>query len=244
MEPPMWLRGRARHDAGMIMLDEPEQYSIYGNKGLVFELAGIREPDEAVAFATTYGLLWHGADSEDRREPFERWMTEAGKLTNLLRLHRDIQDAVKGNTVAIDDLRVVFEPIWRHAFEEAATTDAEILHQAQVMLAAWISEAMDGTTEGMTPGMSWEGGQPGEFRMIGYPPHLLAAIYHEFALFVTQRWTALICPECGRSFLPTDARQRYCTPTCSNRARFKRFAERKRERESAGVPVDVGDERG
>jgi len=225
----------------MVVLDDSEEYSIYDDRGRVFELAGIRTHDEAVAFASKHGLLWHGAAADYLREPFSEWLAQAAMMTRLTLLHSLILLAVKGDADAIAELRTSYEPVYGEMFELPVDTDADVVHRASIVLAGLVSEGLKGTDLGISVGLEWEGGQPGEFRTIAHPPHLLGAIYHELSLLIAQRWQMLACPECGRTFIPTDARQRYCSPACSNRARYKRFTERQRQREFAAVDAGTAE---
>jgi CGNR zinc finger len=64
---------------------------------------------------------------------------------------------------------------------------------------------------------------PGQLR-IGAMAHTLEAVcYLNLAFTLAERQPIDVCPACQSIFIPTDGRQKYCTPACGNRARVKKF---------------------
>jgi hypothetical protein len=64
--------------------------------------------------------------------------------------------------------------------------------------------------------------QPGHFRIGVLPETLLGFCYLTIAQAVAHEPLAR-CPECQLFFVVDDGRQKFCTPTCANRARFQRW---------------------
>ena len=63
----------------------------------------------------------------------------------------------------------------------------------------------------------------GRLRIALHPPSLLGFCYLTIALGLTEREPLAICPQCEAVFVVEDGRQKFCTPKCASRARFKRF---------------------
>jgi hypothetical protein len=75
---------------------------------------------------------------------------------------------------------------------------------------------------------------PGEFALIARVPNLVELAYYELALEMTEGTVLEICPEDQKIFPVRDPRQRYCTPQCAGRARYRRYAERKKAATGGG----------
>src|SRR5215211_7469228 len=86
IQPRGWIRGPARIDKGWIILDQKraQLYQPMESTNLVFDLASIRRPSDALEFCATYGLLWHGPDSDEYKEDFSAWVDAAGTLTGII----------------------------------------------------------------------------------------------------------------------------------------------------------------
>jgi hypothetical protein len=61
------------------------------------------------------------------------------------------------------------------------------------------------------------------------PPDLLALAYYVLALFISRSEPARVCDGCGRIFPVVDPRQRYHDNRCAQRARYRRWADKRRE---------------
>lgn len=69
---------------------------------------------------------------------------------------------------------------------------------------------------------------PGNYVLTILCEDLLARAWIQLAMEVTRGVPAEICPVDGRVFAVRDPRQRYCSPQCAGRARYRRFAEKKK----------------
>ncbi len=224
-----WLRGKARYEAGWIVLEAPDEYSMIEEVGgATFALAGIHEPADAVAFAERYGLLWHGPGADELRESFARWQEEAARLLFLMECYQQVYRAQRGDQDAIRILWELWEQGIRPAFAEVATTDADLLDQASVVIADSITAGLTGVEQGFVSTVIFEDGRPDQFAFSPRLPHLLAAVYLELAMLLNHRQPLHSCVSCGRLFLGTDPRRRYCSESCANRVRYRRWAERRR----------------
>lgn len=141
---PPWERGLAHLDGDDDILLDPERVAWYEpsqERGLVFDLAAVRQPADALGFARKWGLLEVGntelelAD-EDRRESVEDWLGVARNLTWMLHRYSLIQRGVEGDADAPRDLarhffytaigtQQLFDGSWR-------TVDANPTQQAQM----------------------------------------------------------------------------------------------------------------
>ena len=233
--PRPWLRGEARYEDGAIILTKPEEYQPYAEKGLVDALSQVRKPADAVAFARRFGLLRRGPGSTELREPYSQWEQEVSTLNALLRLYVVLQaaltdDAPARRQRAIDELWEVWQPVFRSSFQEEPETDEQLLLQASAALTWAINDGLGDTREAVGIVHTADGvPQAGYFAFFAQPPHLLGYAYHELAMRVVSRAPMRYCEECGRSFLVVDQRQRYCGKSCANRARYKRWAAKRRQ---------------
>ncbi|MCY3842725.1 MAG: CGNR zinc finger domain-containing protein [Acidobacteria bacterium] len=73
---------------------------------------------------------------------------------------------------------------------------------------------------------------PGTWRLGLAPRNLVGVAYLSVALALADRQPIAICEDrtCRRAFFVTDGRQRFCTSTCANRTRYRRFRAKQKER--------------
>jgi hypothetical protein len=231
---PDWLRGPARLEGEWVVLDDSkaEQYQPLSEADLLFDLADLRRPDDAIAFARRYGLLRHGLDATTFREPFADWLEAAYTLANLLGLYRLIRAAMDGDDEASQTLWEVWEPRLRPALEPPPQTDSELLIGASQALAAFVSDGLRGVELRINSDVEWGvgpdngPGRPDGFRLAPQPPDLLGLAYFALAMLINLRAPLAACEDCGRHFSPSDPRQRFCTTTCAARTRRRRWRER------------------
>jgi hypothetical protein len=74
-----------------------------------------------------------------------------------------------------------------------------------------------------------EGSPPGDFALSVLPRDLLARTYAELAMQMTEGIPVATCPVDGSVFAVRDPRQIYCTTQCAGRARYRRFAEKRKK---------------
>ncbi len=235
IEPTWWLRGpNVHYRAGWIEMDRvgAELYQPITEEGLVFALASVNEPQDAVEFVRRYGLLWSTPEAEELREPFARWEEATLHLRMALLTTRGLQRAVAGELDGWDLLRSL-QTAWSPLFETAATDDEDLLLHASSFVAWLVSEGLKGTEQRLDASSRWDGGDPGGFVLNVHAPHLLAYMYHELAMLLAAKRPLMTCAECSASFPMTDSRQRFCSTTCANRARHRRYRQRMRQKEIA-----------
>lgn len=251
-EPPPWLRGPARYADGWIELDSgrAEEYHPMEEVDLLYDLAAIQRPDEAVAFARRYGLLRHGRDGCEHREQFGKWQDVATVLTGLLVATRTLREAIEGDPDARADLWSRFEPITGKHFGARVTpgSDGELFDQVSKWVAWGVNEGLEGVevqlraASDLLPASGGSApGPPGLFLFSPRPKDLVGYAYHQLALALANRVPMHECPACRRFFVVADRRQNYCSPTCAGRVRYRRWAERKRGRvQGAPQVADAG----
>ena len=69
---------------------------------------------------------------------------------------------------------------------------------------------------------------PGAWRLGVAPTTLEGVCYLTVALMLAEKEPIEVCcePTCGHFFVATDGRQKFCTPACGNRARYRRYQEK------------------
>jgi len=240
-EPAPWLRGYTRVEGEWIVLDpsRAEQYRPLSEKGYLYDLAAVRRPTDAVAFGRKYGLLWHGPNATEYREKFADWEDVTIRLNYCLQLYLTLRRATDGDQEALSDLRKRFLPGLLPLFSEPIETADDLLGAGAQVLAWQVNEGLDSAQEMISPlfveyhegdlsGPLLRSRFSGTFGFTVQTPNLVALAYHELAMAITNRAPMSKCPVCGRFFVVKDARQEYCTPTCAGRARYRRWADKKK----------------
>ena len=222
-----WLRGPATLTPDRwIVLDraqvvEYQPGSDPQGRCLVFDLANIHQPKDAVRFAEQHGLLWHGPEATDLREPFGEWWKEANDLRKTLELCLTLRHARAG-IVGIRTLRNVLG-------HTSAGSDADVFAHASARLSDRVNQKLTDTTIHVAADIGAEG-WAGTFRLDLASASPLHHAYFQLAQTLLDNVQFAVCPEpvCRRFFAQTDPRQHYCSPTCANRARQRRWADRAR----------------
>jgi len=220
--PRPWLRGPASFDGDWLVLDKQQavEYHPYEEKGIAFALANVRTPRDAVEFIGKYGMLKHGPEDEDCREAFLEWQQEANCIQNVFFLVRALREGVRGNM----ELAERVKPNIQYLFSAPPANERETLEQIAKTIALIINQGLNGVGQGIAAHqVDFEVGQLGGFAFIARPHNLLGYIYHELAMLIVNQVPVNTCEGCGRVFLVKDVRQKYCSPQCSNRARFNRW---------------------
>lgn len=227
--PFEWVRGPARYDRErdeiVITRSRTEQYIPAEEPSLLFDLADVSSPDDAVVFAQRFGLFTKGPDDKELRERFRDMREEAEMLWLYLRLYEVIRRALRG----VADARRELASIWYQRLEESAralegfgvTTrppdDDDELVEWCIAFLAWM------TNEGMRGCELVVFGESDGWSVAGWPNSLLGHAYQELAFLIGERRPVLVCEECGRVFPVSHGRQRFCDPACSNRSRNRRW---------------------
>jgi hypothetical protein len=233
------VRGQGSFGDGWLDLDPAtvETYLPLEEERLLFDLASIRSPEDAVEFIAKYGMLHHGPRSADRRERFTEWVELSQVLHMLLRLHELLIEARSGDAAAAaTEIQELFGPLFEDFFAEPAPNASELLGQASVFLAKAISEGLEDVNESVEAAVTWgtatdDGpGGPGVFMLSARPQDLAGFAFHQLAMTVVQGKETRVCAECGEVFRVTDRRQRYCSSRCASRRRYRLWSERNRAR--------------
>jgi predicted RNA-binding Zn-ribbon protein involved in translation (DUF1610 family) len=233
---PHWARGPARVVGGEMVLDEDraEPYFMFEPTDLLFDLVDLgagpnkRDPREAVSFVRRYGLFWHGAEdlgSGRCREPLDEWWSEAGTVAVTADLYMRLRDALRdGSAERLRDAPVDFTNV----FDSEAPDDEGLMGQASVFLAEAISMKLEGCHLGIASSIQLDvvTRDPSVFLLSQAPPNLVSAAYAQLAMAMVNRAVIQECPGCGRMFAPRSGKQKYCTPTCANTSRWRRWNER------------------
>ena len=246
-----WFRGPARQDGEWVVFDgrRAEWYDPSDDLRIGLELARVRSPKEAVAFVQRYGLLVSfqndiatdqsaGSDQMgtkplnialtkdfERREPIDAILEDARRLQGIFSTVRLARRAADGDSDAVARLErdmardLADHPGFRSfGWRPAEAVELWMTRMAGVDLATQIKTArpyVRATAAGKL-----------ELRLIA--DTLLTYCYLS-AAYVVANERVEICPECARAFVVDDARQKFCEPRCSGRARFRNFVDNRRK---------------
>ena len=230
-----WLRGPGKLEGDFIVLDRARatEYDPMETTGLVFDLAALRRPTDALPFVRQYGLLFHGPHDheEEFRESWSEWERSWGVLSFLLNVYVTLKKAVQGDVIAGHELRTNWAEVIQSQDDDAPPTDESFyLHVTNVLAAATIS-GLEKVEVGIAAahGLAKDGkrlGGAGDFILTANPPNLLGYAYHQLAHIMNRGEPGSRCPECGRVFIIKDRRQRFCSPQCAQRGRYRRWKEK------------------
>lgn len=222
-----WLRGPAHMVGEQVFLDRDKatRYQPSAEPKMLFDLAAIRRPADAIAFVAEYGLLRHGPAAPYAQEPFQAWAETAYTFTNLLDLYHLIRAADDGDQAAMatlwDEWSHRIQPLLRAAPE----TNQELLAAASHTLGALVSEglrdaeiAVDSVWE-TTGGEGGRSPDPGAFAFAPRFRDLIGLAYFSLAMMVCLRTPLRVCAYCGRKFAPRSRTQRFHDRQCALKGR-------------------------
>jgi len=236
-----WWRGPAVIEGDWITIDRrrTEEYhptlfaDLRPGENPLAELAIVRRPRDAVAFARSFGLLYPLPDDGPWRESFRVWEQQAQLLRLGLTLYADVQATMADRTPErIRALREAWSPmlaLGRPDVDIAATTDVGLFSLAADTVVSIVNEGVGDASERTAVTVDPERG-PLWFMADPHTRDLLTFVYLQFQTLVTGLVPLRTCadPECGRSFTPPDPRARYCQPAHGNRTRARRSRQRGR----------------
>ena len=230
--PQRWRRGEARFDkrARTIEIDRArsEIYEMPPGPEVALDLARIRRPEDAIAFAKTWGLLETPPDAPLLVERWDVWETHAGALRTLLALVTASRRAIEGDEPALKLLRDwwalgakygIADQLAKSYGAEAESDDA-FLDQVARRLASVLNIGMEFTYEFVEPS-PW---QAGEWILTAVSRTLRARAYRETAAMIVGYKELRRCAadDCRAYFIPSDPRQLYCSARCNNRVRQRK----------------------
>jgi hypothetical protein len=184
------------------------------------------------------------------RESLEQFLTSARILRHVLETTLDVRRADAGNPEAFARLRATFvipddaDEIWRvredgrevkkvikarDGFRSRAerlvdADDRTVLIKASESAAWHLTSVLAGAQPSVFDrAAQGEAVSPGHLRLGILPETLEQACYLSVAVALAEKEPLDICPECRRVFLLADPRQKFCTPACAGRSRYRRF---------------------
>lgn len=187
-------------------------------------------------------------DAPPRRaaEPIADYMDAADDLAWILSLYRLLGQAQQGDPAALRELRRTMTERLRGMALDIARLSGESVDAVPTFesdsdfltaVASFVGDLID---EGLAAhgdddrrvrlgvGLAEPNIDPSHFVFALAPRDLLGAAYAQLAANLVSRVPMATCPECGRVFPVRHGRQRYCDDRCASRARYRRFADRKR----------------
>lgn len=241
--PIRWLRGPAWLDGEHVVLDcrAASAYEPLASlKDLVRALTAIHAPEDAVVFAERFGLLSESPASRLvrplARERVSFFTTEAAELRELIQVHRAVTKAVAGDHNSANFIRAWAQQLFEYVGDGTVmicSADSGNLPAMLLDASQWVARTLTNHLRGAKPlvydrAVAGESVPPGTLR-IGLEPRSLAqCCYLATALMFAEKEPIDICPTCKRVYISEDARQKFCTPACASRARFRRYVEKKK----------------
>jgi hypothetical protein len=237
LQPPEWIRGPAVIDGDTVVLEDRqrERYQPQEHAGdMLFDLIAVDQSGDLLGFVRKYGLLWHVPDAVEHRESLEDWRVAVAILRLTVNLLVDLADYISGDMSRTEAIRENELVLSHAASGKPPVLRDELARLASGALAHAVTAGLgDVRTRVVADSEIQGGGEPGLFRYFHEPPHLFAHAFDAVSHLIVQSAPITRCPECGRFFEVLHGRQLYCTPRCAGRARYRRFADKKRIASSA-----------
>lgn len=222
---PTWYSGHARLvDGQWIELEDPEEHHIVYRPTLAFDLAGIGDAAEAVAFASRYGLLRTPLGGGELRESFSDWQAVIAEMRWVIELWMLMVRANAEEPAGIDALRRFFDEHLADRYPPLPPGMAVPIgigrHAISQFTDSWLA---DGTL-GTGPAITTSGTEiPGRIMSWGFRPiNLLSAARYQLVAAIVNNQELRHCAFCGRVFPVFDRRQRYHDPNCAQKDRRRR----------------------
>ena len=237
------FRGPAWIDGGDIVMDRKRatKYNPTREPKVGLELTKVRTPQDAVKFVELYGLPNIDDDAiwlpDEVRQPFREIEKLASRLRSIVEDAVDVRAGVNGDAAAVERLRSrLLERMFpggkvpKRLAASAAYIRRELVSDRRVLLEAseGIATELEFGLQGAFPvimdrAFQGEPIEPGRLRISLCPKNLAGFCFLTFALALAEKEPLGVCPECGSAFVIEDGRQKFCSPQCAARTRFKRF---------------------
>jgi hypothetical protein len=229
--PPEWERGRAVFRDPYICLETRERYLPYEEDvgALLFELAAVDQPTDAVAFASRFGLLRARPDAAVPRERFTVWQQIAGSLSGILKLYVLVRESATDESAAMR-LAQMMRELRRHVDAQGSFLDGyDTRRQASIVIANAVNTGLGGATEQLVSAASVEQhqqrhvvrGEPDHFFFAPELINLESLAYHQLALTLNDRSEIFICERCERPRPRTHGNQKHCNTRCRNQKNIR-----------------------
>lgn len=215
------MRGTARILGPEVTLDPTTavEYELVAPVEALWDFVAIEDEVDAARFASRHGLL-RRASLPDLGEPLSEWWTERDALRGVLLLAVDLA-AAEGQ--GADAVRAVEE-----AWASTVPASGGRALSARAAVEAAFERALGRARFGLLGRAASAGnGRGAPFALRAHSTDLLGYIYDEAAAVLSAGAPIGRCPECGVVFVVHHRRQAYCSPKHANRARFRRFQERR-----------------
>ncbi|MCA1729908.1 MAG: hypothetical protein LC751_11035, partial [Actinobacteria bacterium] len=220
----------ARIADGEVVLDEEraERYTPHNIDQAIFELAAASDYQDLRAFVRRYGLLWHGPDSlgtGECRESVSDWQTAVYEAATVVLLYMRLREAARtGSADPVRSLGMTWEGV------PETPNDEDYLKQMSMGLAGLVNNHVRRYPTVLIPAFRFEDeADVGQLVFGRQPPNLHVALYTQFATMIAQRVDLKECSGCGRIFSPQSGKQKYCTKSCANTSRWRRWKDRQAE---------------
>jgi hypothetical protein len=151
-------------------------------------------------------------------------------MTFVLEFWQDLRKSIRQDSAV--PLRRTLKK-YADIFEDAPMDagDQELMDDVSVNLAEVISGKLQNCRMGLSSSVDLDTDPkgPGIFLMLSSPPDLLSAAYVQPAQFMADRAPMEECPGCGRVFIPSSGKQKYCSKSCASTTRWHRWKQKQAE---------------
>ena len=152
------------------------------------------------------------------------------EMTFVLEFWQDLRKSIRQDSAV--PLRRTLKK-YADIFEDAPMDagDQELMDDVSVNLAEVISGKLQNCRMGLSSSVDLDTDPkgPGIFLMLSSPPDLLSAAYVQPAQFMADRAPMEECPGCGRVFIPSSGKQKYCSKSCASTTRWHRWKQKQAE---------------
>lgn len=194
---------------------------------LLFLLANLRNPKDAVAIATEYGLLRRGHAAKSLREPYAVWQRAARHLREVVVL----RDALhRSDTAKLEEIVGPYRAQLPDRNELGVRLSLE--EEASILIAGRVNEGLVGTEIRLLPGplivVDHERQEPTRFSYSPEMRDLESYVFNDLAIVLSRSVDISVCAasDCEIIFRPTRTGQEYHHPNCAGRERVRRHRRR------------------
>jgi len=210
--------------------------SVLDTESVLLAFLRVGDADTAVAFAERFGLLQNRAD----RELLSNWLLEVMTLNLTIALYAALEDARAGDVSTLPAVLAMHRKLSPRIadLEQPGETDVQ---SADLLMTGWLNTRLRDIALLVIPNDVLPPGAPMPFVFGAVPNTLLDVIWLELARSITAHDRMRYCALCGKPFFTKGTRARFCSASCANRDRQRRFVARKKaQRVTTTSDVDAG----
>ena len=253
MSAPFWVAGRARLEGEHIVL-APDTEAFYVSqreaergRSLVGELLALRDEHDLLGFGRTWGLLWHGPDADEYREPVASSYTVVSDLNLILQLAFALRTSIDSpKPQASDRLRDLLTRRTRVDPKRWPTdlADLDVERHAEAIILGLLNRGLNDAPWRHVGRADWlpdrgtgrthrRGARTaGHFYSLTRYSDLVGYAYDGLRRYLLDRVELFECARasCLRIRPRQHGNQRYCSTRCESKAKEERRATRRKQK--------------